>query len=279
MRFFLTTLLSVFIVSCGALDPRLDTSSEEAYTRSLSQMREPLNDVEREELGQALVALAMQDELATEGENAFDALQRMANLSPEQLRRNIGERANGKTAREIIRLHHQTALERTDTQIAVIEGDLAESEALYASARSQLDAVNVQGARFYWAGRYFLEPVISLSVTNNGTTAISRIYFHGKVETPGRTIPWIDEDFNYVVVGGLEPGETRRLSLSPNRFGEWGASETQGRRDLVFTVTVVDIEGPNGERLLSLTPEEMTARREHLAALRQTRAELLTKLN
>jgi hypothetical protein len=55
------------------------------------------------------------------------------------------------------------------------------------------------------------QPMISMRVTNNTDKALSRIYYHGTVITPGRTIPWIDDDFNNEIRGGLEPGESKNL--------------------------------------------------------------------
>jgi hypothetical protein len=71
-------------------------------------------------------------------------------------------------------------------------------------------------------------------------------------------VPWVDEDFNNEMAGGLEPGESKRLQLSPNMFFNWGPRETQDRNDLVLAVKAVNAEGGDKKKLVAslerLTP-------------------------
>jgi hypothetical protein len=119
-----------------------------------------------------------------------------------------------------------------------------------AKAAALLDKIAITDARYYWSDNQFLpQPVIDFKVTNNTGVPLSRIYYHGVVSTPGRSIPWVDHDFNNEISGGLEPGETKRLRLSPDMFSNWGAKETQGRSDLVLTVKAVNAEGADKTKL------------------------------
>ena len=86
-----------------------------------------------------------------------------------------------------------------------------------------------------------------MRVRNGTEHAISRAYFSGTLATPGRAVPWLREDFNYQVPGGVEPGETADWSLAPNMFSEWGSVEQ--RDDMVLTVEVMKLDGPDGETL------------------------------
>ena len=51
--------------------------------------------------------------------------------------------------------------------------------------------------------------------------------------------------------GGLEPGESKRLQLSPNMFSNWGPRETKDRNDLVLVVTAVNVESIDKKKLVA----------------------------
>ena len=110
----------------------------------------------------------------------------------------------------------------------------------------------VERARFYYSkGGFMEEAVIDLSVRNNGDQAVSRAYFHGVLITPGRSIPWVKENFNYEIPGGLEPGESANWKLSPNMFGEWSKAP-KDRDDMVLKVTVTRLDGPDGKPIADI---------------------------
>jgi len=83
---------------------------------------------------------------------------------------------------------------------------------------------------------------------NKTEYAISRAYFHGVLVTPGRSIPWVEEDFNYQIRGGIEPNESATWKLAPNMFGEWSEAP-KDRSGLLLMTTVEKLDGPNGEPL------------------------------
>lgn len=91
------------------------------------------------------------------------------------------------------------------------------------------------------------EPLIELIVQNDTEHSVKRAYFRGVLASPGRAIPWIDDTFNYEIAGGVEPGEKTTWRLAPNMFSDWGKVEI--RPDSKFTVTVIRLDGPDGEEL------------------------------
>jgi|GEM_PF-2335116 len=91
------------------------------------------------------------------------------------------------------------------------------------------------------------EPTIELTVQNDTAHPVKRAYFRGVLASPGRSIPWIDETFNYSVAGGVEPGEKVAWTLSPGMFGKWG--NVDAPTDARFTVTVYRLDGPDGQPL------------------------------
>jgi len=186
---------------------------------------------------------------------------------------------NGKSPREIIALANAKVAERAKEELKSVTAEIAtleKNKVEAGKAQALLGQIVVTKTRYYWGGsRYYPEPLLDLTVTNNTGMALSRLYFHGIVSTPGRSIPWIEESFNYTVPGGIEPGETKRLQLAPNRFSKWGARETQGRTDLVFTVTAVNADNAEKKQIAA---EFDKSDAERLAKLHTLRAKLDQKI-
>jgi hypothetical protein len=109
----------------------------------------------------------------------------------------------------------------------------------------ELKKFRISEARFRMK-RGSREPVIDLTVRNDTKHPISRAYFTGTLSTPGRSIPWVKDDFNYEIPGGLEPGESATWHLVPRR-GNW--DEAPDRTDMVLTVVVTQLDGVDGKRL------------------------------
>ena len=107
----------------------------------------------------------------------------------------------------------------------------------------------VSGARYYREQTFFAYPHIQFSVQNQTGTAISRIFCHGRLSSPGRTIPWADQDFNVAIPGGLEPGETKQINLRPPQNGPYGHAELKNRTDLVMEISIINAEDASGNRL------------------------------
>jgi hypothetical protein len=94
-------------------------------------------------------------------------------------------------------------------------------------------------------------PVIELTVKNETSFPVKRAYFRGVLSTAGRSVPWVDETFNYSVAGGLESGEKVTWNLSPNMFSEWGTVDAPA--DANFEVTVTRLDGPDDKPLFGDT--------------------------
>ena len=88
---------------------------------------------------------------------------------------------------------------------------------------------------------YIDQPVIAMTVTNGTDKAIARAFFIGTLASPNRSVPWVKDDFNHSISGGIEPGETQKWSLAPNMFSKWGS--VKPNKDAVLTVEVVELRG------------------------------------
>jgi hypothetical protein len=179
-------------------------------------------------------------------------------------KRRMRDRLNGKSAAEIIEAAKHIQLERVAAQSNQISSEIKELEQKQAAAiqaKKALQAFKVERSRFYFAESGFSTgPVIEISVVNNTDSAVSRAYFHGVLATPGRSVPWAEDNFNHEISGGLEPGESQTWKLSPNMFGAWSKAP-KDRKDMVFTVTVVRIDGSNGDALIDADFSDEDAKR------------------
>ena len=119
-------------------------------------------------------------------------------------------------------------------------------------AQARLAKFEVREASFARKKRRFggSQPIIEMKVANHTGEAISRAYFVGTLQSPGREVPWLEESFNYSIAGGLEPDEEASWRLAPNSFGEWG--QVEAPEDAELTVEVVRLDGADGEAIAKL---------------------------
>lgn len=257
----LAILLLVLLSGCS--DPKLDASTDESMKNSSQRVREKLPESKRAEFDEALQILAFSQidlkEIFAGGANGANGMQ-------EKIRASL----DGRTADEVIAAAAKIKAERLARERTQAIAEIKELEAKRsASERSkeELKKFEVVRSRFYQRPRQFVgrEPVIELSVRNGTASPVSRAYFEGTIASPGRSVPWLKDTFNYSISGGLEPGEKADWKLAPNMFSDWGKVEVPD--DAVFTVTVERLDGPNGEAIYS-TRDFGDAERKRLAELK-----------
>lgn len=273
-----SVVLSLLLMSIGCSDPRLNAATEEELESSMEQVRRSLPEDRQEAFDEAVALIAM-NEIDIEG--LFDGTN---TSSPEEAAVRARSILDGRSAAEIFAAADSIRAEQLARQRAqVVEEleELEEAQAAAARARAQLQQFEVTRARFYKrAEQYSIrdQPIIELGVRNGTAHAVSRAYFEGTLATPGRSVPWLKETFNYSISGGLEPGEDQSWSLAPNSFSEWGTVNVPA--DAVFTVDVLQIDGADGESLFSTRDfgerqvERLTALR---AQLREIDGDLLSE--
>lgn len=257
------------------LDTRIDGTSQAAYEKSLTAIKAKLTPEETAKLEEALQVVVFSEIVPKEG-GLFAMM--AAFKDTDKLQAKMLQTVNGKTPRELIDMAAGKIKERAKEELKSVASEIAELEKRKAGAekaKELLAKIIVTDAKFYWAGDYLPHPVIDFNAVNRTGVPLGRLYFHGVVSTPGRTIPWIQEDFNYEVPGGLENDESKRVRLGPNPYSDWGKRETQGRNDLVMTITVVNAEGAGKTKLADEFNKEAEAR---LSKLRVMKVELEQKL-
>lgn len=242
----------------------LDTSSPESVKTSLERMRAGLSAEKLAKFNEAIIILSGSHRQGGEG---LVGLLAMAGKDPNLLFVDTLKDFNGKTADEIIAAADKVVAERKAKEraqaLAEIQ-ELTEAQAAAEKAKAALARFEVIKSRFYQEQvSYMKRPVIELTVKNGTDQPVARAYFVGTVASPGRAVPWLREDFNYSIAGGIEPGETASWRLSPNMFSGWSVDTP---RDAVFTVEVVRLDGPDDKTLFDSAFPETKAKR--LAALR-----------
>ena len=122
---------------------------------------------------------------------------------------------------------------------------LSAAKTEFSRVRDSLAAFKVESARLE-QGRGFigLETTIILSVLNGTAHTVKRAFFSSEAVSDGREVPWIQEEFNHSIPGGLAPGERATWRLQPNMFsGSWNSVRVP--RDARFVVQVTKLVGPD----------------------------------
>jgi hypothetical protein len=238
MRFTVLGWLGVLALAaglsgCGA--PTIDGASEETFQASLEKMMGALPEGQKQRL---TVALEGFEYLVSE--NALSVLDDVA-----RVRARLRQRLDGLTAEDILELWQ----ERLDKAITELEEKKRNTDA----ALEGLKAVGVLASRYYVQQD---QPVVALKIHNKTPHTIARVYFHGTLTSPGRRKPWVEDDFNYNIPGGLEP----------NKSADWNFAllsaawkDVPGdRTDLNLTVTITRIDGKNEEPIFDAFTNRFT---------------------
>lgn len=241
MKKLLPIILVIFLlIGCGSgMNRKIDASSQEKLKQSLELIKKELKADEYEKF-QLAYRTVMFSNLGI-GNNVFEALSKLSESLKQDDPKLFGN-IDGKTPKQIIDM----AIGQTDKQIKELERKKAVAEA----SKANLVKITISNPKYSMRQNYFIsQPIIDFTVTNNSGKPLSRIYYHGTLTTPGRSVPWIDEDFNNEISGGLENGESKHLVLQPNMFSPWTNKEAGSRKDTVFTITIVNAEDASKKNL------------------------------
>lgn len=239
-KLLIVLIMIVLLVGCGqGMNRKIDASSMEKLQQSLALIKKEMK-VDEYEKFQIAYQLIIFPSLG-QGGNIFEVLATLSDLSKKPDPKIFGE-IDGKTPKQII----SVAIEKIDKQIKELEIKKAVADA----SKKALVNIAVSSPKYYTKKIFFMtNPVIDFTVTNNTGKALSRIYFHGKLITPGRSVPWIDEDFNYEISGGIENNESKHLVLNPNPYSPWTNREVESRKDTVLEIVVVNAEDASKKKI------------------------------
>jgi hypothetical protein len=175
---------------------------------------------------------------------------------------------DGHTANEVLVIAENERKKAVESSLAVYREQLAKAKAAIndihneaeaadkkqSEAQSLLQQIEITKPLFSFSKGTIEQPVISFTISNNGTIPIRRIYVHGKLQTPARAIPWVEADFNYEFPGGLEPREAKDLVLSPNMFGDWGKVPREAVQGALLSLKLTAFEDAAQKRIGDVSP-------------------------
>ncbi len=237
-------LITTLFSSCVK---KIDATSEEAMKSSIEEIKKSLNDDKKKKFEESMELIMFHE---------FDIVKLIQEGEYESFS-DMKYKLDGKTADDII-----AEGEKIQTEINVKKKEEAknEIEELYHKMEQMdkdkimLTKFEVKRSRFYKRrkGRYYIteEPIIELTVMNGTDKSVSRCYFTGTLVSPNRSVPWIKDEFNCEISGGIEPKEEATWYLTPNMFSNWG--EIDVPKDAILIVEVNQLDGADGKEIYSL---------------------------
>mgnify|MGYP006271441867 CR=1 FL=1 len=240
---YLLAMVGIIFSSC---EEKIDGTSEESMKGSIKKIKSSLLDDEKEKFEESLKLITFQGldfgDLIKEG-------------SAEKTANALRDKLDGMTADEVIAKGEKikAEIEKKKKEQAKQEiKELYENKDLANKNKKKLKQFEIKSSKFYKREKRFGsdQPIIELTVKNRSNNALSKAYFKGTLASPERSVPWLQDEFNYEISGGLEPGEETTWKLAPNMFSEWG--EVEAPKDAVLTVEVLRLDGPDGEKLYSV---------------------------
>lgn len=220
-------LLGLLVLGCG--EPRIDTSSGEAYESSMKAVQAPLTEAERAAFRESI-------------EYAFTESRRLR--GPHNL---MGE-LQGKTAREVIawvqdikESVRKVRLEMATKGLPITQKNIAEITALLSRARKDVEVlkgVEILEATFgHREGDPVGAPFVDLRVRNRTGLEIDRIFFAATLSEQGATKPLVAEKF-HVTRCALKSGEEADWRVDVGLFGDWSKAPADAS-DLILAVKPV----------------------------------------
>tara|TARA_R110000824_G_scaffold372077_2_gene562026 strand:+ start:64577 stop:65326 length:750 start_codon:yes stop_codon:yes gene_type:complete len=213
---------------------------------SVEKVRNSLPTYKRDDFDQGLIIISTASTF-----NSIDILN-PNRMNAAEIAESANVQMHGLTGDQVIQRADQILRERRSREREQAIRKLTRLEEKQAKAKSdqqQLARFSIDNARYYMGKSPYgaPEPVIDLEVTNNTDKVVSELSLRGIVTSPDRSQPWVDEQFYYVVPGGIEPGETLAWSLAPNRFGPWGEPQIPSNAEL--TVRLEGLRGTDEQPL------------------------------
>lgn len=132
--------------------------------------------------------------------------------------------------------------------------------------RDQVAADQAAVGAFRVAGtRYRLEaqdtgwsrPYLDLVMENGTALTVTRFTVQASLESPGRAQPWMQQALQVPVPGGIAPGATHTVTLTPSPDSPWALANATP--DAAMKVRVLDVTASTGQVYLgdgSFSPDD-----------------------
>ncbi len=201
----LVVVLFVSITSAFA-EPRLDATTDESFQQSWKEVKESLAPQDLAQFGRATEVLLFHSlDISAVQHNQKEAFQ-----SSFQRFKTL---VDGKTGREVVALAAETPANPAKFSVLFANPTQPkEPDSSTVAASSDFLSGIVLGQPT-WERRDHFDARASVSITNNTAYAISSIWFKTVLREPGRSIPWDESQGIAPIRGGIEPGETKTITM------------------------------------------------------------------
>jgi len=228
----MATIVAIAVSGCERGPTTVETSNLSELEQSLADLREQVDPARRGLFEESLTYLVG-------GEATIDA---EAQSAFPELVLELYRPIVGMTADEIIVTAQRTRL--IEVQLAVAE--LEEGRVASEQARQDLKPFLLRKSRVYKRNRGFLQwPVIELRADNQTEHKVWLVHFRAALLRPGNAEPWLVEEFDQLVLNGMEPGQRALWRVEPLQE-EW-VTLIEPHPDLRFTLEVTRLEALGGE--------------------------------
>lgn len=246
-------------------DPKIDTTTDEKMKESIQKVEKSLKEDQKKEFQESVKFLMFSN---LDMKSLFANALAGKKVDQEQLANDMKKSLHGLTGEEVIALaKEKMEIQKAKAKKAAEEKakyqkemdlkeleDLKNKKSLYKENKESLNKFKVVSSKFYKykKNKYssYLTPVIDIKIKNTSEHPISRVYCKGTIKSPERSVPWLVEDFNFKISGGLEPNETRDWQLTPNPFSEWG--KVNSPEEAIFEVEILEVDGADNKTLYTI---------------------------
>jgi hypothetical protein len=242
-RLVMATIVLMALSGCGQ-PTTVETSNLSELEQSLVDLREQV-DPSRSGLFEEALSYLVGGEATVDAE----AQSAFPELVLELYRPIVG-----MTAEEIIVSAQRTRLIEVQLAVAELEEGRVESE----QARRDLKPFALRKSRVYKRNKGFLQwPVIELRADNQTEHKVWLVHFRAALLRPGNAEPWLVEEFDRLVLNGIEPGQRALWRVEPLQE-EW-VTLIEPHPNLRFTLEVTRLEALGGTVIASTEWGEIEA--------------------
>ena len=188
--------------TCHAADMKVDGRTKESFDRSVKAMADTLSDADKKVFAEGLMNMILTEYPSAKGMSGIAVL----SVAPQALDA-AHVTMDGKTLSEIV-ARGRSVDQQTDAQqgkeTAAKSVDEPRRECLRQKVLLSKASIDKQDYGYN----------IAMEVTNHLDWPIAGIRVSYSATSEGRAVPWIEADFAMELSGGVEPGETRKISTS-----------------------------------------------------------------
>ena len=224
----------------------MDVANIEALEQSLFDLREAMTPEEHARFNEALdylvggVAVSSAEPDRDRVEYVLDMYRPLA----------------GRTAEGIVAEARFRRIREVRSAVIYLESGRDATEA----ARRELAEFQFGAARVFKRHRQYLEwPVIEMRVFNGTDRTVHLVHFRAALLGPDEEDPWLVEEFDHVVLGGVEPGGSDVWRIEPEQR-DW-IRLIDPHPDLMFRIEPMRLDALGGAVLASTDWGEIEAHR------------------